>query len=396
MNTRRIYAIFRKESKEALRDRRTLLAMIIIPIIILPVMMFLPVFLANPQRNPVKVAVIQEDHTSDSFVEAMRIDELRVAVLDGSSNITKLVQDGDFEVGVILPKNFSAIFESNHATATVTVIADEASARGSIAVRVVDAIITGYSSRIVQQRLQQAGLPGESLSPIKTKVVSVATSGIGSFLLAFLLPLFLGIYSVSGGIYFIMDTTAGEKERKTLEALLTMPATRAEILLGKFMVATIIALASTAFALIGLAVGASLLIGSVAGPATETVSFSLSLSNLALIGLASLLLAMTAASLEMLIAIFARSFKEAQNLISPLTIIVILPALAMQYVPEQTLRSVSLVPFLNSMLIIRNAVLNRVVIGDLAIQLGSALVYMAISLAVATRIFQSEKAMLRF
>jgi hypothetical protein len=65
-------------------------------------------------------------------------------------------------------------------------------------------------------------------------------------------------------------------------------------------------------------------------------------------------------------------------------------------VDEQSLRSLSLVPFLNSMLIMRNAILDRVTFGDLVLQLGSALLYMAISLALAIRIFQSEKAMLRY
>lgn len=396
MKAGRVYAIFRKEAKEALRDRRTLIAMIIIPIVVLPVMMFLPAFLANPERNPVKIAVIQEDPDADSLVDAMRIEEVRLTVLDPSANLTDLVQRGEFEAGVIIPSNFSRILQSNEASTTITIIVDEASARGSIAVRIIAIVMGEYSTQVVERRVQQSGLPVEVLTPIRTRTISVTTSGVGSFLLALLLPLFLGIYSVSGGIYFIMDTTAGEKERKTLEALLTMPATRAEIVIGKFMVATIIALASTAFALAGLVVGAGLLLSSLGGEPAGTVAFSLSAQSLILIGFASLLLAMTAASLEMLIAIFARSFKEAQNLISPLTIIVVIPAFAMQYVDEQTLRSLSLVPFLNSMLIMRSAILDRVAFGDLVLQLGSALLYMTISLALAIRIFQSEKAMLRY
>jgi sodium transport system permease protein len=104
---------------------------------------------------------------------------------------------------------------------------------------------------------------------------------------------------------------------------------------------------------------------------------------------------MTSASLEMLIAIFARNFKEAQNFISPLTIVVVIPALAILYVQEQTLRTLSLLPFVNSMLVIRNAVLDRVVVGDLALQLGSSFAYMIVALLLAARIFSSERAMFR-
>jgi sodium transport system permease protein len=370
--------------------------MIIIPIVLLPIMLFLPTYLANPQRSPVRVVVIQNDDTSDSFVRAMEATEVtHVTILNPSANITRLVQSGDFEAGIILPANFSRVFEDNAATVTVTIVVDEASARGEIAQQIVGAIISAYSDQIVEQRVRGEGLPPEALTPIKTRIISVTTTGPLAFLLAFLLPLFLGIYSVSGGIYYIMDATAGEKERRTLEALLTMPATRLEILIGKFMVATIIALASTAFALIGLAIGAALLVQSFGGPSGQAVILRVSPANLALIGIASLLLAMTSASLEMLIAIFARNFKEAQNFISPLTIVVVIPALAILYVQEQTLRTLSLLPFVNSMLVIRNAVLDRVVVGDLALQLGSSFAYMIVALLLAARIFSSERAMFR-
>ena len=68
MNLGRIITIAGKELKDALRDRRTILAMIVIPIIVLPVLMFMPAFLASPERNPVRIAVIQSDNTSDDFL----------------------------------------------------------------------------------------------------------------------------------------------------------------------------------------------------------------------------------------------------------------------------------------------------------------------------------------
>ena len=71
MNFGRIRAIAAKELKDALRDRRTILAMIVIPIIVLPVLISLPAFLASPERNPVRIAVIQSDSTSDDFLASL-------------------------------------------------------------------------------------------------------------------------------------------------------------------------------------------------------------------------------------------------------------------------------------------------------------------------------------
>ena len=394
MNFGRITAIAGKELKDALRDRRTIIAMILIPIIVLPVLMFLPAFLASPQRNPVRIAVIQSDSTSDEFLAGLASDQIRVVTIGRAENMTKLIQNGDYELGMVLPPDFSRILEGPDQRATITIFVDQSSTRGTIALALVQDAITKYADKIVAERLAKTGLPPEALTPIETDLHSVTVTGTGALFLAILLPLFLGIYAVTGAMYFIMDTTAGEKERKTLEALLTMPATRTEIVVGKFLIAVLIALLSSVLAIIGMMAGVVLFSGAIGE--SSVPGLSISVGNLVLIGLATLVLAMTSASLEMMISIFARSFKEAQNFLSPLSIVVVVPALAMQYMSEQTLRSFAIAPIFNAMLIIRDALLNRASATSLTLEFLSAFVYMAIALAVAIRIFNSEKAMVRY
>jgi len=394
VNFGRIRAIAAKELKDALRDRRTILAMIVIPIIVLPVLMFLPAFLASPERNPVRIAVIQSDNTSDDFLASLASNQIHIVRIGRDENITKLIQNGDYELGMALPHDFSRILEAPDQIATITIFVDQSSARGTIALSLVQDAITKYTNRIVSERLAKTGLPPEALTPIQTDVHAVTVTGAGAIFLAILLPMFLGIYAVTGAMYFIMDTTAGEKERKTLEALLTMPATRTEIVLGKFLIAVLIALVSALLAILGMGGGIIFLSGAVGE--SSAPSLSVSTPNLFLIGLATLVLAMTSASLEMMISIFARSFKEAQNLLSPLTIVVVVPAIAMQYMSEQTLRSFAVAPIFNAMLIIRDALLNRGSSTSVVLEFASAFVYMIIALAIAIKIFNSEKAMVRY
>jgi len=394
MNFGRITTIAGKELKDALRDRRTILAMIVIPIIVLPVLMFLPAFLASPERNPVRIAVIQSDNTSDDFLASLASDQIHVVRVGREQNMTKLIQNGDYELGMVIPPDFSRILEGPDQRATITVFVDQSSARGTIALSLVQEEITKYSDEIVSERLAKTGLPPEALTPIETDLRSVTVTGTGALFLAILLPLFLGIYAVTGAMYFIMDTTAGEKERKTLEALLTMPVTRTEIVVGKFLIAVLIALVSSVLAIIGMTSGVLVFSGAI-GEASAP-GLSISVSNLLLIGLATLVLAMTSASLEMMISIFARSFKEAQNFLSPLSIIVAVPAIAMQYMSEQTLRSFAVAPIFNAMLIIRDALLNRASATSVTLEFLSAFVYMIIALAIAIKIFNSEKAMVRY
>ena len=396
MNVRRIGVIAAKELKDALRDRRTILAMILIPIIVLPVLMFLPMFLASPERNPVRVAVIQGDSTSDDFLATLASAQVHIVRIGHEENMTKLIQNGDYELGMVLPLNFSQIFEGPDKTATITVFVDQSSTRGTIAFSLVQDAVTRYANEVVEERLAKTGLPPEALNPIETEVRAVTVTGVGAIFLVILLPLFLGIYAVTGAMYFIMDTTAGEKERKTLEALLTMPATRTEIVLGKFLIAVLIALLSSVLAILGMMAGAVFLVGAAGAGESSAPGLSISFTNLLLIGLATLVLAMTSASIEMVISIFARSFKEAQNLLSPLTLVVVVPTMAMQYMSEQTLRALEIAPILNAMLIIRDALLNKVAASNLAVELASAFIYMVIALAIAIKIFNSEKAMARY
>lgn len=394
MNFGRIRAIAAKELKDALRDRRTIIAMIVIPIIVLPVLMFLPAFLASPERNPVRIAVIQSDSTSDDFLTKLASDQIHVVRIGREENMTKLIQNGDYELGMVLPPDFSRILEGPAQTAKVTIFVDESSVRGAIALSLIQEAVTEYANKIVSERLAKTGLPPEALTPIETDVRAVTVTGAGAVFLAILLPLFLGIYAVTGAMYFIMDTTAGEKERKTLEALLTMPATRTEIVLGKFMIAVLIALLSSALAILGMTGGVVLLSGAIGE--SSALGLSISTSNLLLIGSATLVLAMTSASIEMMISIFARSFKEAQNFLSPLSIVVVVPAIAMQYMSDQALRSLAVAPIFNAMLIIRDALLNRASPTNVMLEFASACVYMTIALAVAIKIFNSEKAMVRY
>jgi sodium transport system permease protein len=327
-------------------------------------------------------------------VASLSSDQVRVVRIGSEENMTKLIQSGDYELGMVLPPNFSQVLQGPDQIAKITIFVDQSSTRGTIALSLIQEAVTSYSNKIVSERLAKAGLPPKVLTPIETDIHSVTVTGPGALFLAILLPMFLGIYAVTGAMYFIMDTTAGEKERKTLEALLTMPATRTEIVLGKFLIAVLIALISAVLAILGMTLGTTLLLGAIGG--TSGLGLTISAANLFLIGLATLVLAMTSASLEMMVSIFARSFKEAQNLLSPLTIIIVVPAIAMQYLGEQALRSFAIAPIFNTMLIIRDALLNRASVPGLAIEFGSAFIYMAVALAIAIQIFKSEKAMVRY
>ena len=393
MKLRHVSAILRKELVDAVRDRRTLISMVIFPVILMPILMFLPMYMGSPQANPAQVAVIQMDRSSDTFVEMLtNRSELTVTFLTPTQNLTKMVEDGAYELGLILPKDFTGKLAPANGSLTLPAIYDPSSIRSSQAFSLVTGVSAAYTRSIVARRLEEKGLTEETLNPIRFEEVSVARIPGGFNLMVMFLPMMLGMYSAIGAMYFVIDTTAGEKERRTLEVLLTMPSTRSEIVLGKFMVAVGLSVVASALSMAGFAVSAQ----AMQGAFPQAAALSLSSTTVAVIGVVMLILSMTMAALEMMVCVFARSFKEGQSYLTPITMAAVFLAVFLPWLGESAIRPLIAAPYMNGIVVMRNAMLNKLTPQDLLIGVGTAVVYMVVMLAVAVKVFQSEKVLFRY
>lgn len=165
-----------------------------------------------------------------------------------------------------------------------------------------------------------------------------------------MLPLLLIIYSIAGPMGAAVDLGDGEKERGTLEPLLTTQAGRLSLLWGKFFAITVMGLISTISSLIGLYIAMKQDNGLFHGGAA-----SLGIKTILLIGLITLLLTMLFGALELAISIFARSFKEAQTYISPLMIMAFVPTYATYMMDAKNIEDFYFhIPLANVSCIIKN------------------------------------------
>lgn len=393
MKLRHVTAILRKEFVDAVRDRRTLISMVIFPVILMPILMFLPMYMGSPQANPAQVAVIQMDRSSDAFVEILtNRSELAVTFLTPGQNLTKMIEDGDYELGLILPEDFTASLTPSNGSLALPAIYDPSSVRSSQAFSLVAGVTANYERSIVLRRLEEKGLSEEALNPIRFEEVSVARVPGGFNLMVMFVPMMLGMYSALGAMYFVIDTTAGEKERKTLEVLLTMPSTRSEIVLGKFLVAVGLSVMASALSMVGFGVSSQVMQGAF----PEATALSLSSTTVTVIGVVMLILSMTMAALEMMVCVFARSFKEGQSYVTPITMAVAFLAISLPWLGEGAIRSLIAAPYMNGIVVMRNAMLNKLTPQDLFVGVGTAVVYMVIMLAIAVKVFQSEKVLFRY
>ena len=389
-------AIVWRELLDAFRDRRTILAAVVLPMILIPLTLNLPVFFMSPRQNPPLVGVVQLDPMSGILTNSFNsTGALKITSVSSSENFTDLVMNNIYDLIVIIPANFSQSIIANK-TAILQVIYDSSNQRSSTGLSIVQAVEIQYSNTIVNQRLSELHIDPSVLNPIDLKPESVRIVTPSQAIAGYLIPYFIGVLSIAAGASFVTDTTAGEKERRTLEVFLTQPITRRQIILGKYLGVFMLSLIGIGCQVIGVVMGFNIyesLFSEIIGQAPQGLSFSL--ITLLTIGGFALILSMTGNAVLMAVSIFAKSFKEAQQYSSALMTALIIPMIVVIYLPPSVLSQLVFLPLIGPVVILRNAIFNIWALDQLLICLVSSIVFLTIVLHLTTRIFSREKIIFR-
>lgn len=381
-----------REVLDALRDRRTLLTAAILPMLLVPLSINLPMFFMSPRRNPPNVGVLQLDAEASGFTALMKgIEELKVTDLSQGQNLTMLVETNAYDVVVVIPSNFTTLI-MDEKKATIQIIYDGSNPRSSSGVSLIEGLERIYAQKIVEARMKERNIDLELLSPIEVKVFNVKSVSETQAIIGLIIPYFIGILSVLAGASFASDTTAGEKERKTLEAFLTMPVTRLQIIIGKYLGVTMLSLIGVFFQFVGMSVGMtvySTLFSELIG--TTVQPFSIDPLNIAVIALFSLILSMTGNAVLMVVCTFAKSFKEAQQYTSALTAGLVIPMMVIMYLPPSLMSKMLFVPLIGPLIVIRNAIFNINAPAQTLLCLASSIVYLTALIFAAFKTFSSDK-----
>lgn len=326
MRLKTVRAIFKKEILDTLRDRRTLMFMIVIPVLLYPVMMIFINELATSQQarmeqKTVSFALIQVDERSPLREKLSSADRIKIVT---SQNPMEDVKMGRVDFVLKMPRDADLILDQGK-TATLELHFDRSNEDAVINLPRVLEVLESYSGDLLKARLQQKSIDHQFVKPVIVEEVNVASKQkMGGFLIGRFLPMLMVIMVLVGSMYPAIDMTAGEKERGTLETILTSPATRTEIVVGKFLTVTLIAL------LTGL-----LNLGSMMGTfafgifksAASQIQINIPLNFLMVMIVCLVPLAVFFSGMMMAVATFARSFKEAQNLLTPVYLVATLPAM---------------------------------------------------------------------
>lgn len=400
---RNIHIIFVKELTDILRDRRTLISMILVPILIIPLLMggvsaFMthqmekaqrersPIILLGAQNGGELVTMLRE---SESLQVIETVKELATAL--------ELLQEKTVLSVINLPENFLETIDSLPPLnpPQVTVFFDKAEMESDIAMGKIKDLLGRFRNCLIKKDLAEKGISQRVLEPFKIEVENVASEEkMGGLFLGMILPYLVILLSITGAMYPAMDLSAGEKERGTLETLLVSSASRAQIVVGKFLTVLLSSVVTALLAVISLTVTLGLgLMG--AGALTERLHLTPSPLTVLVVLLLMVPLAAIFSALLLTLSTWARSYREAQTYVSPLMILAILPAMISVFPGVEIESFLALVPIVNVSLILKHALMGNFLWEQILIAFASTVVYAALALWIAVRIFQKESVLFR-
>ncbi len=351
-------SVFRKEAAETLRDRRTVVAAVLLPVLTMPlVVLVMPVLAARQQEalrvRPVRVAVKGEHATG-------------LAVMGSGEGAFRLVAASEPEAALLRGEIEVVLADSAQAPAgprVVIALYDESRPASRAALQ----RVTQIAALLVLRNPGGAARAGD-VHPAAPLVVeprnAASPQRMGGALLAAALPFFLAVWLLLGGQYAALDVGAGERERGSLDALLTAPAPRSAIVAGKFL--AVLAPAVLAVGLMLAAGVAALRYGAgllAAGPVDVSLSPGTALRLL----LVAVALGGFLSACQLWLSLRARSLREAQQGFTALYMAVALPTMLIPFAGEWVADPwVVCVPVVNAVVVSRGILAGAASASDLA------------------------------
>ena len=345
-----IYSIFKKELVDVLRDRRTLMFMIIIPILITPLLVIGSIKFQEYQNKKsedkvLKIALIND--SNDFLIKELLSEQKGVQVVEGVSidSLESGIKSDSLQGGLYIGKKFLKNISSN-ATGNVKIYFKSSDLMSKSKKRMQDAL-EGYKQKTVRDRLNKLNIEDQLLEPLNVISIDMSTAketlgkAIGGFI-----PYILVMFIFLGAMYPAIDLGAGEKERGSLETLLSSPATKFEITMGKLLVVSLAGMVSGLVSVLGIS-SSLFFIDKIPEQIRATILELINPFMIISIIILMIPIAIFFASMLLSISFYAKSFKEAQSLMGPLNMVILVPLFLSLGPGMEMDHSTALMPLIN-------------------------------------------------
>lgn len=388
-----ICALYKKEILDILRDKKTILVMILIPLIVYPLlfvgaMSVVSMIASNQQEATYRVAFWQVTE-KDAICEVMEQEKEEREYLFQIVEVEQwqdALNNGTIDACVTQEiKNEKVVYHIQYLSS----VSSSSTAAGRMMT-----VLEDYREKLRKDTIRENGLDVETvLYPIHATEVDLSTDeeSFGN-VIGSILPFLMVVSILMGALYPAIDATAGEKERGTLETLLTLPVSNLQLIISKFLAVSTVASVSAflnfiSVGIIGVFLYQSFSLGGASHMEIDVVSF---LPALCLMLLCVIVFAMLMSALCLCICIFAKSFKEAQNYTTPLLLVVMLVSY-IGVIPDISLNSTyAVIPIANIVLLVKDIFMFRYNFANLFLVLIINVAYSFLAVLLLSKIYNSE------
>ena len=383
-----VWTMVKKEVRDNLRDRRSLFFALLYGPLLLPLIMVGPMLYSIDRYSidfgsPTEIAVDGSSH-APSLLQFLRRHNLDA--VDAPQDYLEQLVAGELPAVLSIPASYAEHFSRGEPAPLSIYYAsgeDESNKRR----RQLKAVLEEYSGQIRALRFASRGIDSQVFKPLDISERDQSDTPRDLLFIAYMVPFLLMFSMLMGGYYLAVDTTAGERERASLEPLLSLPLQRHQIVLGKYTailafvgLALLLPLLST-FALFGL-LPADLLDGNLQlGASTFSIALLSNIPTALLVG-----------GFMMAVAAFTRNTKEAQTHLSFAMLLPIIPFFSLQFLSLPLNAASMLVPLLSQFQIMELAVFgDGVPLHYLALSAAGSLALALVFLTIAVRLYQRER-----
>lgn len=387
--------VLKKELLDIVRDKKTLVFTLILPILIYPIMFkFMSSAMEKTQSDVQKEINIYIDGNKDSSM-AKAITSLDNIKMPDISSPSEALKNGDIQIIVKIPDNFDANIAQGK-NDTIELLIDEESNKSMIASSMISEVYENYKNSIVEQRLIENGIDSSVLKPFEVTIKSGINTdnediNAGATMLLTMIPTLIVILMVSSTVGMAADLGAGEKERFTFEPLLSTSAKRSSLLWGKIAAlctVSFIALIANLTAMV-ISMQKFMVIG-------EEVNFKLTPETILGMLVIGALVLVTLSALQISVSIYARATKEANSYLAAIT----MPTMILSFIPYMMdAKGINPlffnIPVTNAICLMKEFTVGIFDIKHIALVVGWHIAYIIASIIFAKFMFSKEEVIFR-
>jgi len=403
MSLRNIGIVYRKELTEALRDRRTLITTFLVPLLVIPVMgagftAVMSAVIGNAKKEKPKIMIVCG--TDSPGVLAALQQDPKIHVIPTTDDWKHKVVEKEIRAAVEIPEGFEKnVSDGQGGTVKIDVYGGEI--KSEFAAGNIESYLKEYRDGIVAKRLETNSLPANLLRPFQVKRESIASpEKQAGAILGGIIAYALILMCLNGAMSPAIDLTAGEKERGTMETILSSPVSRTHLVLGKFLLVLTASLITAMLLMVSVEISTTALqrshaLDQMAEEGEPAPQLTLGPAAIASVIIMAVPLSVLFSAGLITIALFAKSHKEAQSYIAPLMFLVVIPAVAAMLPGVELTPKLAIVPLLNVSLLCKELMTGEYHWNYIALIFASTCIYAAGALFLAVKMFQRESVLFR-